>query len=754
MKTKFLIFLQTFLLVANLAMPLYASAASPAAPYFELCVSPVTGGDCSGDGNGTLNKFYVGQTFDAKIMISTGAVDTKSANIIINYDTNYLTVNDSKPAVTGTQISAGTLYESYPDSGNTVAGGVIRLTGANTSGANYAGAGVFGTISFTVLAQKASSLSTTIDFTSGSTIDSNIVRSGDSQDILSSVENSNWQLLPDTDKPYVDSLNYADGAQNVPVESNITFHLKDDETGVNISTSNIFIQESGGANVNRNSWVTTSCSGLWATNDCLVTINPSDIGNRNWNYQTSYTVKIQDAQDKASANQSPAGPNTMDPVTFTFTTENDVDAPTLTNASPTGSAENIDTNISFQIKDVKTSVAVNGTHGVGINPSTISVDVTSQKGIHTYICGDTNTVCTGLTNNGLIWAYDVVINPSDNFSQSEQVLVTVKNVADNASPANVMANYNWSFFTEDTIGPTVDRWNPPKGANDISPYETISFHVSDTGVGVNLDTLSVVIGEDTYTLLGQNSFTYSGDASDYLIKIKPVNPFSADNPVAISINVADNAGNKLSPEDLYAVVYDVDPLSATCQPCEKCSPTASSSAECPATQTISELTENIISQFAQNPENLAKIRDKISQVDNDFKNKIEKNTLVLKINNRQIKNPEKQIVLFSGKPLIVSGTTASHANVSITIFSKSYEKKTVSDSQGKWNVKFDDAIADGPHMLLLNIEKNQANSGPIYGAKIYIIPIWLRIVLPIILLSLIGVVIYTRRKWKKLQNLS
>lgn len=153
-KTFLLSVFSFIFLVLSLILTTQALAAEPTAPYFQLRVSPSTGSDDTGDGG---NYYFVGQTFNAQIRIHTNNTNTISANVIIYYNKNYLEVQDALPN-SGVQISPGTLYQSYPLSGNTVdiTNGIIRLTGFNTSGYYNSGAseGTFGTITFKVIQQK------------------------------------------------------------------------------------------------------------------------------------------------------------------------------------------------------------------------------------------------------------------------------------------------------------------------------------------------------------------------------------------------------------------------------------------------------------------------------------------------------------------------------------------------------------------------------------------------------------------------
>jgi hypothetical protein len=397
-------------------------------------------------------------------------------------------------------------------------------------------------------------LTTSFDFVPDTTNHSNIVRAGDSVNILASVENANWYLWPDTNKPFINQINHFNDA-NVSVTDNVTFHFKDtnvtsgDETGVLPNSLKVWI-DSGSGYVNHTAWATYTCTGIWGTNDCTFTINPTDIGNRNWDYNKIYNIRLDSGQDKASVSQTPAGPNTMDTVSFGFTTEADTTGPTVTNNTPTTNAS-VNTTLSYRIQDLKSG----GIYGTGVNSSTIRTDVQSaQTGLNTYQCGDLHTQCTPVTTNGLTWAYNVVITPLSVFGQNEQVFATVRDAKDYATTPNTMTNFLWNFYTSDTTAPTITGLSPASGASNLTASQHISFHVVDGGQGVNINSLVVSIGGTIFTKTGTHTFTYSGDASDYTIELTPTASFSTNVPVAITINVSDLAANALTPEFTYAVM--------------------------------------------------------------------------------------------------------------------------------------------------------------------------------------------------------
>ncbi len=142
----------------------------------SLSLSPSTG------------SYAVGDNFDVQIMLDTAGEDVSAVDAIINYDSSVLQVTD---------ITPGTIFSTYPEqsaSSNTIE--VSGLDGSTTSPFNGSN-GVLATIGFRVLDEGDTDL--TFDFTAGSTLDSNVVEasSGQSNDILNSVSNASYSLLPE-----------------------------------------------------------------------------------------------------------------------------------------------------------------------------------------------------------------------------------------------------------------------------------------------------------------------------------------------------------------------------------------------------------------------------------------------------------------------------------------------------------------------------------------------------------------------------
>jgi len=551
---------------------LCATAVKAATPsgtnWFQLTASPYTGSDNTGDG-GTgsaddLNYYYVGQTWTETIQISSD--HTSASNIWIDYDGQY---------VSTTGLSTGVYFTSWTGVTTTIISGTnyrIRMTGYRTTGFS-SGLGTFGSFQTTAFYPTVASYGTTspqtIDInigTVGSTTESNISYLGN--DILEDDEDFEIHIWADTKMPYALNPNPTNGGSGFTIDGNYTFDLRDSKngegdnsgvgTGVNTATGAVTFNT-----VNYLPYTSYSCSGVWGTNLCASTVNPTSPSGipgdtRNWDYNTTYTVIISNFQDRASTNQNQLGdangPNTIDTKTWTFTTESDSVAPRVTDESPArgSSGVAVNSNVTVEITDRKTYPG--GPSGTGVNPATCKIRVQSATfGNTVFAQGD-----AGVTVSAINYGYSFDINPSTDFGQNETVSISVYDCADLASPANVMTTDNYTFSTVDSGTPYIDGLNP---ANDavIAQADNIVFHIKDDGGGVDLTNTVVFVNGTYYTNSGgagsvttngtrityasSQTFGVSGTANDYTITIDPPTNFAVGESVPVIIYSRDTTGN-------------------------------------------------------------------------------------------------------------------------------------------------------------------------------------------------------------------
>lgn len=582
------------LLAASFLMAKYSLADAPAGNnWFQLFTNVITGGDNTGDGGGGSNTdfynyYYVGQSFSPTIGIKSD--HTNAANIWIDYDS---TIVSSSNLNTGTYFPYWSGQKIVSVSGNTYR---VMSTGYQTSG-NASGQGTFGSVTFNALKPSAFNYGTSTPATLlintgvfGATTESNIAYLGN--DILDSKEDFNFHVWADTKKPYGLNPSPANGSGGELIDGNYTFDLRDSKngegdnsgvgTGVNTAAppGSITFNDGGGA-VSYLSYTGYFCSGIWGSNLCNTTINPpSPLGipgdARNWKYNTTYTAIISGYQDFASAHQDQLGdtngPNTMNAKTWTFTTEADTVPPRVVAESPVrgSSGNSVSTNVSVDLNDKK--FYPGNISGTGVDPTTCRINISSPSfSLTTYQQGS-----AGVTVVPIDYGYRYIIDPATDFAQNEVVSVSVYSCQDLAG--NTMVTDNYTFSTADTDPPFVTDEAPENNSSTLA-NTSISFHLKDTGTGVNLANTVVYINGSYYTNAGGagavttngtrityatssnfNGGNYPGDptvvsglSNDYTFNIKPQANFTDGQAIPVIIYSRDVAGN-LMERVVYAPV--------------------------------------------------------------------------------------------------------------------------------------------------------------------------------------------------------
>jgi len=629
-RLKYILFLFGITILATNTSILYAAAPS-GDDTFQLLASPSTGSDNTGDGGtglaADLNYFYVGQSFSTFIEIVSGG--TTSSNIWVDYLSDMITANN---------LSNGTFFNTW--SGQNIEptatganGGRVSSTGSQIPSSTRSGTGSFGSIDWIMLqptgANYSSASPITLDINIGAvgeTTESNIAMNG--VDVLDDAEDFRFHIWADTIPPFAENPSPASAAVGVSTSSNYRFDLRDTlngegdntgvGTGVNTSTppGAITFNDGTGA-IDYTSYDSYSCSGTWGTNFCSVTINPtSPLGissdARNWKYGTTYTVDIHNFKDLASSNQDQLGdvngPNTMSPKSYTFTTESDVIAPKVISESPTRGSSNIsvNTNIDLRIEDRKTYPT--GISGTGINPSSCNITISSPSSPATiYTQGDAN-----LTVQAVDYGYTFSIDPPSDFAQNEIVSVKVDDCIDLAG--NTMATDQYSFVTTDSSAPYVDEISPDNDTN-INTDGAVSFHIKDSGVGIDLASTVIYVNGEYYTngggagsvtvsgtritfadSLDFNGGNYAGDLTsltgssvDYTFVIDPEVDFQAGESIPVAIYTRDSSGNNME-----RVLYGLSTSGSICATGDSfCgSNTSWNGAQCIGTVSTSSITQS------------------------------------------------------------------------------------------------------------------------------------------------------------------
>ncbi len=735
-----------------------------------------------GQGSG-LNEFYHGRCVRADVMMDTDGHDTGGADLEINYNNSKIAIVNSDCSTLATTIYTDNKYDNYLN--NHVTNNKITLGAYNNPGTSYNSSGRFAYFYFTVL-DGAGDYDLDFEFTSGNTTDTNLAETGSGNDILEQADSYTLRFADDDDVPYLNNLNPTSGVTNVQVISNILYRLNDDDAGINFST---LAQSLTGANWGTTNYtagsgqISHSCHTTNANRVpyCDTTLNPS---NNLW-YCEQYTVNttISDLGNPIV--------HTLNNYTYTFDTEPDNDAPDLINLNPGEGAVNTSssTDIVFDVRDIATPGSYPGT---GVDITTLSVNVSAPGwGSQTYTTTSSEMTVTPTSVNdyGNVYIYNIKINPVVDFPENTLVTVTV-DVDDYGCPSINHLYDQYIFTTSDKTSPVCDTFTPEKNKVDIGRGDNITFICRDEGVGIDIDSLSVVVDNILYESSGSNSFTFTGDSSEYFITINPNYDFEKDYAFEVVVNGADFSENYIEQISfgLATAIFE------DCKDCKDCNECANSKVECPVCNScegqINDLKYEILKE--EKKCGIEECEDvKCVQNDTTYKSEyerlnIEDKELFLnaavsiprvyldsikleKINNIDIEkgndstlnwflqlfkknnNIDEVIVHVSDDLISFKGRALPNTKVTLIINSKPIIISGLTNNEGEWEIEIKNIFENGIHTVsTVAVSKDEYITHTKELAK-FSIERFNWCILVVILLILIIILLY--RKYKKVKNM-
>lgn len=125
-------------------------------------------------------SFGAKEAVPVSVIINTGEHIINGADVIVRFDPKIL------EATSGGLIK-GTIFDEYPAMSVDNAKGLISVSGISSLQSGFKGQGQFALINLRVRALGKTTL--TVEFTKGSTADSNLVETSTSKDILEAVDN-------------------------------------------------------------------------------------------------------------------------------------------------------------------------------------------------------------------------------------------------------------------------------------------------------------------------------------------------------------------------------------------------------------------------------------------------------------------------------------------------------------------------------------------------------------------------------------
>ncbi len=657
-----------------------------------------------GQGAGN-NEFYHGRCVRVDIMLDTDGNNTGGADLEINYDSARINIVNNDCSTVATTIYHDSQYQNYTNNHVVPGTGKITLGSYNNPGVPYNGSGRFASFYFTVL-DGAGNYILDFEATPGVTTDSNLAEYGTGNDILEDAFSYTLVFADDADNPYVNNENPAGAASGVQVISNILYRLNDDSAGVNFST---LAQSLTGANWGTTNY--TSASGqisrtCHTTNAnripyCDTTLNPTN----NLYYCENYTVDI------TISDLGNPTVHTLNNYNYNFDTEPDNDAVEVYNRNPNSGAVNIGTssNVDFRLRDL----AVPGSYpGTGVNISTLSVNVSAAGwGSQTYTTASPELTATPVSTNdyGNVYDYTVSIDPASDFPENTVVSVII-DVDDYGCPAINHQHDTYSFTTADTQGPVCTLFTPNPNVVNMGTADDVTFHCTDDGVGVDINTVSAIVDTVEYTAGGANTFTYAGTSADYFITVNPPADIPLDYALEVIVNARDfsnNASDQVS-FGLATGVNGSGPICPVCEICEDCDDcdddcedkvkTITKYKECNVINKI--IGENTITKWLP-----AKTKVVNAQLDNISLKEI--NNVDIHIGNQIMNNlttalvgGEKQILVTVKEDVVIfEGSSLPNVQVTLMIESNPIIVTGVADDNGHWIIETANIFINGIHKV-------------------------------------------------------
>lgn len=159
---------------------------------------------------------------------------------------------------------------------------------------------------------------------------------------------------------------------------------------------------------------------------------------------------------------------------------------------------------------------------------------------------DVTSLCTLTTFDagGGLLGIDALYNPSSNFHHGGMVYVDIL-VYDNAPVPNIIVTDYWFKIIPDYKSPYIVNESPSRGEENAPINTTISFDIQDLGVGVDISTLELYIGNRKKTPITTEI------PGGYHILYAPTEDFSYGETVEVTVKVKDASGNENFLHDMW-----------------------------------------------------------------------------------------------------------------------------------------------------------------------------------------------------------
>ena len=266
--------------------------------------------------------------------------------------------------------------------------------------------------------------------------------------------------------------NQTDAATNVAINASVSATFSLLINGSTLTTDSFKVSKDG-----------EELAGSVTTNAKTATFTPSE----NFDYNTTYTARVTTKAQAANW----AGTTLDNDYTWSFTTTEDADPPTVSSTSPANGAASVAINS-----------AITATFSEAMQSSTINTD--------TFTVSDgSNTISGTISYNDTTTTF----TPSGSLSNSTTYTARITTEARDSAGNTMASDYTWSFTTVDTTLPTVSSTSPANGATGVAINSVITATFSEA-------MLSSAMNTDTFTVSDGNGII--GGTVSYSDKPQPL----------------------------------------------------------------------------------------------------------------------------------------------------------------------------------------------------------------------------------------
>ncbi len=298
----------------------------------------------------------------------------------------------------------------------------------------------------------------------------------------------------DTTAPYLANEAPAPDAIQVALDTDISFDVLDDGTGVDASTLTVAVNS---IEVTPHLVVTPIAGGI------NVNYNPG--GSFDYNEHVKVGVRVQDN-----------GGTELHEIYY-FDTISDNQAPQVTDKQFSVNDPEVSFHVTDDISGVDTSTLVLQVDGVDVTADATIDDTDLLDVLVSYIAP-----------NG--WGYNTQVT----------FAVDVSDLAGNA-----MATDTWQEDTAtDTTGPILDQYSPANGSTDVPVTTAISLRVRDNGSGVDQSSITMTVnGEDVTSKLTFTITVAQTGPADLTASYQPSEDLDWQTLYSVHVEASDEAGN-------------------------------------------------------------------------------------------------------------------------------------------------------------------------------------------------------------------